>query len=831
MLESSIKGLEPVADIEVPADVRGKVRGRPLFVYREEARGSQPVFDVVTKDLFPMVDTIADRADILTVLYDGGEEITRAVYLIRNNGRQFLRMAMPPGYEMLSVSVDNLDRKVSTRDGLLLVPLADSIQTLGGLVPFPVEIIYCRQSEKPRPTKKAKIDLPELPDVPVASVMARVFCPDRLNVLSCRSLLKQADEGVFNHGVSVLTGLTAGRLRQGGYVEDALLYNTYWSGYRAYRENRLEDAETLLSRAAGSGARDRDISAISEDLLRNIRAGRGDVEGRDKLEKAKISAIKGALSSMNEQIEAQQSELIKAGLANLDQGDQEVGAELLKEADKLGQQIGNRGGSTLRQTAVRRQYADKLKEVEDERRRKRELAAKLEQLQKEAKDLAAKAPGQARKLGKGLVQAASQENIAPEEAQLADIAWGRAEEADQVSAGAEAQALKQQVTASPGKAPSFTLKKEGKGLKDVNRELDMKVSLLEKALTYAKSVVSDEASWGQDDSGYVEKALAKKREELSSLRDSLEQGRSRKLAANDYFDSRQKLNEIKEQVVASKSSFQGIADDVSRDIVSLEGEIQQLENTIAVQVEALKADETVVLTVTNALGGASLNTLQSFNDYLNANYATQDSQRLVLQGSQIQVANDSAQVERMSEVLAKFGDNSGNAARFGGRKVAVDPAQTPAVQVWFTNTTANGTAWAILDEAQYNTLLFAEAAAPGGPAGRQFDSRDIIVGTQNGVIGKDITLVRADAEGNGIRVDGSDVELAHDKYYAIAEGDEITVIKGGAARNWQDEAQGLSLDVQAPYRIEVPESGQKMFFEKTLLSAGESPDIEIQFGS
>ncbi len=831
MLESFTGGLEPVADIDIPADVRGKVKGKPLFVYREIGRASEPAFDVVTKDLFPMVDTIADKAEILTVLYSGGEEVTRAIYSIRNNGKQFLRMAMPEGYTMLSVSVDNSERRVSSKDGLLLVPLADSIQTLGGLVPFPVEIIYCRQAEGPRFGRKSRIDLPELPDVPVASVRAKVLFPDELRIKGYRSLLRETDEKRFREGLSLWASLPAGGARQGDFIEDAWLFNNYWSGYRAYRENRVEDAEEFLEKAVASGRTDSDIVAISEGLLKNIKAGRGELTGQDKLEKAKISAIKGSLATMNEQIEAQQSQLVDMGLANLDAGDEELGAELLKEADKLGAQIGNRGGSKLRQSALRRKYKEKLKDVEDERRRKLELQDKLRRLQKEARDLAARAPDEAQKLGKGLVDAAYEENLAPEQVALSDIAWGNEDVQQELSAGVEAKTMKDRVVSSGAAAPALTARRQGGGLKEDNAALGKKVSVLEKALSYAKSKVTSEISWGSRDTGYVRQSIENKKKALSGLKGRVSGSNNRQIAANDYYESRRELEQIKDQVAASKQSFQGIGSDLDADIETLEQEVAEIEASMLEQEQVLQASDTVQLTITNLLPGASMNTIKSFNDYLNYNYASQrDGQQLILQGDVIEISNAAGEVTRVTELLEKFGDNKGNAARFSGRKVDVDVNSMPALQGWFSNRASNGNPYAILDEAQYNTLLFAEANNPANqPGAEKSDSRDIIVGTPNPVLGKEVTLARADADSNGIVVDGSDVELAHDEYYAVVEDGAVTVIRAGAARNWQDDAPELRLDAELPFKIEVPERGRGIFFEKTLLAAGECSDIELTF--
>ncbi len=832
LLESKHDGLEPVADLDIPATLKGKVKGKPLFVYKTRNREAEPVFDVVTKALFPMVDTIADRAQMLTVIYEGGEEITRIVYTIKNNGRQFLRMAMPAGCKMLSVSVDSRRRAVSEKDGLMLIPLEDSIQTLGGLVPFPVEVIYCRQATRLASGEKMRIDLPELPDVPVAVVKAKLFYPNKLAVKNYRSSLLKTDKVDWREEGSVWMGPTAGKRDANKRFNDALLYNSYQAGYRAYRENRLEDAEVFFAKTIQSAQSGGDLSVASADLLSNIKAGRGEVLGRDKLEKAQISAIQGSLSGMNDQLETQQSQLITAGLANIAEGDEEVGAELLKEAEKIGAQVASRGGSKLRQTSVRKHYWSQLKAVEDDRKKNRDLEKQLEKLQSEARNMTKNAPVQARRLGKGLLSAAAEQNLSPQDMQVSDIAWGQPRAAVELSAGARAQAVQQQISAS-GKAPSFTQKKE-KGLKYKNRKLRQKVSMLEKALSFANSSMSEGMTWGADDSGYVSKSLNAKREAVSNLKKRVSGKGRGKLAMNDYIDYQKDLQVLKEQVAASKLSFQGVGGKVDRDFMDLEQQLEDVEEEVSKQGDDFKSKELVVLNLTNAIDTANYNTAQSFQRYIVSNYADDQVRNNIyeVKGENMTVRNSGGEADRLSEVIEKFADNAGNAVQFSGRRMKLDAGEIPALGGWFTNATATSAAYAIIDEAQYQTLAFAEADDQGGADGSgAVEAKDVIVGTSNVVGGATLTLANADAAGNGILINGENVFLGHDQYYAMADESGITVIKGGAVHNWQEEVGDAEMSVEVPYKVEIPTTGTQMSFEKTLLSAGESPDIEIVFES
>ena len=129
---------------------------------------------------------------------------------------------------------------------------------------------------------KVSIDLPELPDVPVAVVNAKLFYPDKLAVENYRSSLARTDKLEWREDPMLWLGGMAGHTDANKTFEDAWLYNSYRAGYRAYRENRLEDAEAFLAKTAVSAPSSGDLASVSQDLLGNIRAGRGEVVGRVK---------------------------------------------------------------------------------------------------------------------------------------------------------------------------------------------------------------------------------------------------------------------------------------------------------------------------------------------------------------------------------------------------------------------------------------------------------------------------------------------------------------------------------------------------------------------
>ena len=109
------------------------------------------------------------------------------------------------------------------------------------------------------------------------------------------------------------------------------------------------------------------------------------------------------------------------------------------------------------------------------------------------------------------------------------------------------------------------------------------------------------------------------------------------------------------------------------------------------------------------------------------------------------------------------------------------------------------------------------------------EQKEIVVGTYNDVSGETLTVNSSDADHNIISIGGKPVELEHDKYLVLDNGSSLSIIRAGAAHDWQEQGQEVDLAVNIPHRINFPRTGNSLKFEKALLGAGESPDITLIF--
>ena len=122
--------------------------------------------------------TVVDSALYTAMQLNDGRRITKVVYSVRNNRNQFLRLMMPKGQEMWSVTVNgNTVSPAKDKKDHVLIPLVRSASGSRELASFPVEIVYVEKpSEAVASSGKLRVDLP-MCTVPVIHVMYNFYAP------------------------------------------------------------------------------------------------------------------------------------------------------------------------------------------------------------------------------------------------------------------------------------------------------------------------------------------------------------------------------------------------------------------------------------------------------------------------------------------------------------------------------------------------------------------------------------------------------------------------------------------------------------------------------
>jgi hypothetical protein len=846
ILEHTVQGLKPTSMLNLPDGVAGLSPGKPTFIYRRTAPRVTAQFETATTLPFPMRDTIADRADVVATLRPAGDEIVRIRYTIRNNRQQFLRVCPPPGSHILAASVEGRECQISCDGKDWLIPLAKSIQTLGGLVSFPVELTYVRKGKPLNSRQERTCKLPRLSDVPVALINVTWNCPGGIRLQSYDSALLMDQDRNAPGQTEMTYGYGHERLNtsesRDTIAGHSLAGNYYRAGYTAYKQGRLEDAEHYLGSAV-TFVDDAEMSKNARDLLSNIWVGRGDVDGSlDASGRAKVAAIQRGLEGDNIKLATGQQRMIQSGLDLIQQGDAELGVELLAEAEAQGGQLQQRNASKHELEAVSVQYAGKLREVREQQQENKDLHERLSQLQLTTHALTAREEKQTQQtayFSQALAQVAGEENLDLETLQEAAFGLNVKDLARDTSQNIDKKIQAKRAAQTHGQA------KAKRSLSARNRRLTKQVDALERVIEASNRMPEDrtqpikpQLSGSQYAS--IRRQVAEVRKKAKGIKWEIAApaayNPSHVAELVDEQSARKQLGELQAWVGANSLAFANVDHTLQAEFQQLETEISEGEAIVSQAHAAQQQAQTITVNLDDVLGDRPSAEKRAFGVFLTENYIgalTNTVGTIAVDGDQIYADNAWDNASILNDAVSNFSKNDGMVARVKGRAVKGHVLDgIPQLGKRFQTRTKEGQHYAVLDEAEYQTLLDAERRASGkqGDFAATATERDVIVGSANSTAGQAFTLATGGEHYNGLIVNGSTIDLPHNRYLAIDNGDFVTVLHSNRIRDWQDVAEApTSLIPTASQTIEIPQIGKPLHFKKTYLEAGESPDVVLHY--
>lgn len=141
-------GADPVTLKDLPDWAQGLAEGTPFAAYHLSGQSPALGARLVRWDPIEGPPTVVDEARYEVATADQGRMILRVRYQVRNDRRQFLRLVVPDELDLISVTVAGRAAQASRDDeGHLLIPLEKSVETLSGLVTFPVDIAFLGSDE------------------------------------------------------------------------------------------------------------------------------------------------------------------------------------------------------------------------------------------------------------------------------------------------------------------------------------------------------------------------------------------------------------------------------------------------------------------------------------------------------------------------------------------------------------------------------------------------------------------------------------------------------------------------------------------------------------
>ncbi|HEY0133391.1 MAG TPA: hypothetical protein VGB85_04905, partial [Nannocystis sp.] len=298
----------PSSAAGLPAWGQGLVEGAPTaaFTAATEASGHLELLRFVPIEGPPVV---VDVAAYTIATSREGRALMRAHYEVRNERAATLRIRPPPGMEIVGVRVAGATAVIARdRDGSWRVPLPRSVDTVSGLLSFPVEVgllgevVHKGSGSEPVPwarRERRSLPLPML-DAPVAVLRVTLHLPP-----GYRSRLRPGDGEVvaaFTRGEGITYGLGVGAV--GAAEADAL----FQSAVKRWLDNDFGGAQAELDRLRQLGARNENIDRLQGNL--DLIAGRGKQDAtvsRRIREQAKARAVSDQVAQQELERKAEES--------------------------------------------------------------------------------------------------------------------------------------------------------------------------------------------------------------------------------------------------------------------------------------------------------------------------------------------------------------------------------------------------------------------------------------------------------------------------------------------------------------------------------------------
>nr|HPJ40161.1 hypothetical protein [Spirochaetota bacterium] len=192
------EGAHTIDARDLPPEILGMTTQPVLLAYRYVQPDFNIGLNIGKHEDIDVLLTVIDRSHITIMQTLDGRRIARAVYNVKNNRNQFLRLTMPENAEVWSVAVAGKSiQPAIDNDGRLLLPLVRSVGK-GGMSTFPVEIIYAENGVKPDDKGRGEehIDMPICSE-PVMHMMVSLYVPDQGKYSSFEGTLRNVER--FTH--------------------------------------------------------------------------------------------------------------------------------------------------------------------------------------------------------------------------------------------------------------------------------------------------------------------------------------------------------------------------------------------------------------------------------------------------------------------------------------------------------------------------------------------------------------------------------------------------------------------------------------------------------
>jgi hypothetical protein len=317
-----VPGASLVASAALPGWAQGLVEGTATASLVGGTGGELSLLRFVPLEGPPVV---VDVASYTVATSREGRALIRAHYEVRNERAASLKLRPPPGFKVIGIRVGGKTAAPGrTKDGAWIVPLLRSVETVRGLLSFPIEVILLGESTEWRRREARSLELPRV-DASVAVSRVTLHLPP-----GYRSR-KKAGEGdvvaAFTRGEGITYGLGTGEV--GAAQADA----TFQDAVQAWMSNDFGAAQQKLDELRSIGAKNENIDRLQSNL--DVVSGKANAAQDQSLQRRIREQAKARAYA---DVQAQ-AELTKKAEEEKARGDYEAAASSYGEALKVGDKL------------------------------------------------------------------------------------------------------------------------------------------------------------------------------------------------------------------------------------------------------------------------------------------------------------------------------------------------------------------------------------------------------------------------------------------------------------------------------------------------------------
>ncbi len=354
---------QPLPSAELPEVAQDLIVGTPASAWKI-TDSSRPTLGLLRFSPVSGPPTIVDVAAYNGAFSEDGRLLMRAHYTVRNDRGAFLRVQPPSQTTIVGARVNGEPVAVAKDGGVWLVPLEKSVETVQGLLSFPVDLLFLQDDDPFDKREERAIVLPTL-DAEVAVNRVTLSLP-----VGWQSKLDTGEQGVvsdFTEGEGLTYGFKTGDANVAR--ADAL----FQEAVGAWMSNDFDAAQGALDELEAIGASNENVArlksnidlVLSEDKEAEKGSGQAVALQRRVKEQAQARAKKDV---------AKQAELLTEADEAYLSGDYEKAEQVYEEALEIGKNLERiEQSESVEQSYSNVAVTEKLSKTKSEKKKKRKV--------------------------------------------------------------------------------------------------------------------------------------------------------------------------------------------------------------------------------------------------------------------------------------------------------------------------------------------------------------------------------------------------------------------------------------------------------------------------